>query len=106
MKYINHWFTPEDFIHLMHGKTDRRIILRDTIVYFDETGERVFTHDHEGIILEQADQLEYSNPTDVVVSLSKNGTSIAEAKAQGNFFIEDEDRIWREFAEWVKKGEK
>lgn len=106
MKYINHWFAPEDFIHLMHGKTDRRIILRDTIVYIDEAGDRVFTHDHEGVILEQADQLEYSNPTDVVVSLSKNGTSIAEAKAKGNFFIEDEDRIWREFAEWVKKGEK
>lgn len=103
MKYVNQWFTPDDFMHLMQGKADRRIILRDTIVYIDESGETVFTRDHEGIILTQVAPFEYRHPSDVVVSLSKDGTSLAEAKKRGAFFIEDEHIIWHEFAAWLKE---
>lgn len=101
MKYINQWFEPVDFIHLMQDKEDRRIILRDSIVYISEEGHKIFIHDHEGWMLDEVASYEYTHPTDVVISLSKNKKSIAEEKANGNFFIEDEDRVWKDFAQWL-----
>jgi len=102
MKYVNQWFEPVDFIHLMQGKDDRRIILRDSIVFINEHGHKIFTHDHEGCILDEVATFEYKHPTDVVISLSKNKKSIAEEKASGSFFIEDEDKVWKDFAQWLK----
>lgn len=103
MKYINQWFEPSDFVHLMSGKDDREIILRDYIVYVDERGQKIFTHDHEGSILEEVAPFKYKHPSDVVISLSKNKKSIAEEKQNGKFFIEDENLVWRQFAEWLQK---
>ena len=102
MKYINQWFEPVDFVNLMTGKADRRIILRDCIVYIDETGHQVFTHEHQGLILDEMAQFEYKHPSDVVISLSKNHKSIAEEKKNGSFFIEDEDFVWKQFADWLR----
>jgi len=102
MKYINQWFEPIDFIHLMEGKSDRRIILCDSIVYIDDSGRKVFTHDHEGSVLPEVASFEYTHPTDVVISLSKSGKSIAEEKKGGSFFIEDEDKVWTDFAKWLQ----
>lgn len=102
MKYMNQWFEPRDFINLMKDKTDRRIILRDSIVYIDETGYKIFTHDHEGIFLEDVSPFEYQNPSEVVISLSKNHKSIAEEKKNGSSFIEDEDLVWKQFASWLQ----
>lgn len=102
MKFVNQWFKPQDFINLMIDKEDRRIILKDSIVYIDDSGHTVFTHEHVGKILNEVAPFEYKNPTDVVVSLSKNHSSIAEEKANGSFFIEDEDAVWNEFATWLQ----
>ncbi|MCX6737034.1 MAG: hypothetical protein NTW73_03065 [Candidatus Parcubacteria bacterium] len=104
MKYINKWFTPQDFINLMRGKTDRTIILRDTIVYIDEQGSQTFTNNHHGIILENIYPGEYKNPSDVVVSLSKSGKSLAEELANKNFFLEGEDIVWNNFIDWLLKN--
>lgn len=102
MKYVNQWFRPEDFINLMRDKVDRRIILKDSIVYIDETGHTVFTREHTGEILKTPATLEYKHPTDVIISLSKSGLSIAEEKANGSFFIEDEDAVWKELVAWLQ----
>lgn len=102
MKYVNQWFEPRDFINLMTGKADRRIILQDSIVYIDQFGRKVFTREHVGEILDTVAPFEYTHPTDVVFSLSKNHASIAEEKSKGTFFIEDEDVVWKEFAAWLQ----
>ncbi len=101
MKYINKWFDPIDFVHLMQGKNDRRIILRDYIVFIDCKGHKVFKHDYEGIILDTVAPFDYNYPTDVVISLSKDKKSIAEKNKEGSFFIEGENKIWEEFAQWL-----
>ena len=105
MKYVNQWFEPVDFIHLMQDKDDRRIILRDSIVFINEQGHKIFIDDHEGFVLDEVVSFEYKHPTDVVISLSKNRKSIAEEKANGSFFIEDEDKVWKEFADWLSMNE-
>jgi len=99
MKYMNEWFEPEDFLLLMDNKTDRTIILRDTIVYTDEEGQKVFTNDHHGEILEKKYEGSYKYPIDAVVSLSKNKKSIAEENDSNNFFTEG---VWVDFTEWLK----
>ncbi|MBY0309856.1 hypothetical protein K2Q16_01785 [Patescibacteria group bacterium] len=104
MKFVNQWFKPQDFINLMIDKLDRRIILKDSIVYIDESGHNVFTHEHVGIILNEVAAFEYKNPTDVVVSLSANHSSVAEEKSKGSFFIENEDAVWKEFVTWLQNN--
>ncbi len=103
MKYINQWFEPIDFVHLMQGKSDRSIILKDVIVYFDDRGPTVFTNEHSGTVLESVAPGAYRNPSDAVISLSKTGTSVLEETTKGMFFIEDEDKVWKEFATWLEK---
>ncbi|NCS31866.1 hypothetical protein CO026_00625 [Candidatus Kaiserbacteria bacterium CG_4_9_14_0_2_um_filter_41_32] len=102
MKFVNQWFKPQDFINLMTDKEDRRIILKDSIVYINESGHTVFTHEHVGEILNEVATFDYKHPTDVVVSLSKDHSSIAEEKSKGGFFIEDEDAVWKEFVTWLQ----
>jgi len=102
MKFVNQWFKLQDFINLMTDNEDRRIILKDSIVYINESGHTVFTHEHVGEILNEVATFDYKHPTDVVVSLSKDHSSIAEEKSKGGFFIEDEDAVWKEFVTWLQ----
>jgi len=102
MKYINTWFTPQDILNLMKDKIDRKIILRDTIVYIDDKKTKIFTNDHEGTILKSMYCGEYVNPTDAVISLSKSGKSIAEETKNKNLFLKGEDILWNNFLDWLK----
>lgn len=61
----------------------------------------VFTNEHRGKILEVVTTGEYRHSSDSVISFSKAGTSILEEVNNGTFFIEDEDKIWKDFALWV-----
>jgi non-canonical purine NTP pyrophosphatase (RdgB/HAM1 family) len=103
MKYVNEWFEPIDFIHLMQDKEDRTIILKDTIVFVDETGSTVFTNEHRGTILTNLTQGDYRHPSDSVISLSKSGASISEEILRGISFIENENKVWEDFASWLNK---
>jgi len=102
MKYINNWFNPQDFIDLMQGKTDRTIILRDTLIYKDSNSLQVFTNDHKGEILTEIYDGKFKAPSDAVVSLSSNKKSIAEETTNKNFFSKGEDKIWIDFVNWLK----
>ncbi|HEX4799129.1 MAG TPA: non-canonical purine NTP pyrophosphatase [Candidatus Paceibacterota bacterium] len=103
MKYVNQWFEPIDFVHLMEGKKDRTIILKDVIVYIDETGPVSFVNEHRGTILKQVTHGTYRHPSDTVVSLSMSGKSILEESQEGVYFIEDEDKVWKNFANWISE---
>lgn len=54
MKQINHWLTSENFLDLTRGLTDRRIILRQIVVFQDEHGQQLFTSDVVASILTEA----------------------------------------------------
>lgn len=103
MKYINQWLEPVDFIHLMEGKEDRSIILKDVIVFINESGYTIFTNEHTGVVLEQVASVPSRHSSDAVISLSSSGLSIGEEVSRGTFFVDGEDKVWKEFAEWVKK---
>lgn len=100
MKFINQWFTPDDFINLMQGQKNRQVILRDTIVYVDKEGTKIFSYDNKGVMLRKIRGKE-GPPSNKVISLSDSGLSISEENEKGIFFLESERKIWEEFSTWL-----
>lgn len=107
MKFINQWFTSQDFLSLMQDRNDRTIILREYIVYVDENTTKTFTQDVVGKVLTEI-KGSGKAPSDSVISLSQDGKSIAEENAahQNQFFLESEKAMWQEFANWLKESKK
>lgn len=103
MRYIVNWFNTEDLLALMSNKTDRTIILRDTIAYKDARQEKVFTNDVFGTIL--------SSPTEGgdgpfitnLVTFEEDGRSLAQVKSVG--FSAREAKLWDEFGSWIQSYE-
>lgn len=44
VRYVNEWLSAQDYIHLMDGKEDRRIIVRDCLAYCVPAKEPVIYH--------------------------------------------------------------
>jgi XTP/dITP diphosphohydrolase len=82
MKYINDCFDSSDWLRLMDGVTDRRIIMREVLVYIDATQQKILYNDIEGIILHEASGKD-GVQSDRIVSFSGDGISIAEARDNG-----------------------
>lgn len=110
MKSINHWFTAEDFLRLMKGVEDRRIILHQYLAYTDGDTTKVFKNDIEGVIIDEArGQNEKSPNMTVIVLDSDNGKTIAEVFEQGIEAVasryKNRPDAWHEFAEWHKNAQ-
>lgn len=103
MKYMNEWLKTKDFIKLMQGKKDRLVIFKECLCYIDKNEFKVFIQEIEGKVLETA--YDKGLPCDRIISLSKNGKSIAEAREQGIEPI-DNQPVWEEFWNWYKNLKK
>ena len=84
MKSINYWFTPDDFLRLMKGVDDRKIILHQYLAYTDGNVTEVFKNDMPGQIINEARGKSEKSPNMTVTVLdSDNGKTIAEVFEQG-----------------------
>ncbi|MEO8104885.1 MAG: non-canonical purine NTP pyrophosphatase [Candidatus Saccharibacteria bacterium] len=104
MKYMNEWLTPADFLHLTETLEDRRLILRQVVVYQDATQQRVFTADINCLLLKEIrGESKYSHLT----LTSVDGThSLAQGIAAGGQPVFDDARgAWHEFSEWFDQQE-
>ncbi len=86
----------------MQGQTDRRITLRQAIVYVDQGGHHIFVHDTLGVIL----KLPVGNPEfssfDQVVSIDPGGKSLAQVHEIQGYSIEGELPLWNQLSKWIK----
>lgn len=82
MKYTNDCFTAEDWLRLMNGVEDRRVIIREIIVYKDENYEKVFFKDEIGAFLYEPTGID-GQPSDKVVSFTGDDISVAMARDNG-----------------------
>jgi len=109
MKSINYWFSSDDFLRLMHGIEDRRIILHQYLAYTDGNVTEVFRNDIPGKIIHKARGRNDKSPNMTVIEIdSDNGKTIAE------IFEQDKDKIterykkrrdvWHEFVDWYKNN--
>lgn len=100
MKYMVKWLTEGDILKLMKGKTDRTIILSDTIGYTDGNIQKVFNRQVKGMLLEQPEGEPNGPFITRLISFTDDGRSLASVRSEG--FTERELPLWHEFAEWVK----
>jgi len=83
MKYTNDCFTPNDWLRLMKDVKDRRVVMREILVYKDGKSEKLMYKDVVGVFLEDADGKDGVS-SDKVISFSEDGISIAKARDAGN----------------------
>jgi XTP/dITP diphosphohydrolase len=105
MKYMNHWFTSEDFLNLLNDYQDRSVILRQVIVYIDGTDTKIITHDIKGRFLDKPYPGK-GRPSDRVISLSVDGMSLVEEEEKKSYQIDAAKVLWQEFASWLKQNSK
>jgi XTP/dITP diphosphohydrolase len=100
MRYINKWFTSEDFVRLTKSLEDRRIIMKHIIAYKDSKTEKVFSAKIEAILLKEA-RGESIIPHFAVISLDGGKHSAAEAEADGTMAIASLPNAWHQFCSWL-----
>lgn len=84
MKYVNETFTPEDWLRLMKDVDDRRVIMREILVFKDTDDEVVFFHDVEGTFLFESSGVD-GVTSDKVITMRKDSKSIAAARDENIF---------------------
>lgn len=99
MKYMNEWFTPEDFLRLTKNLSNREVILTEAVCYKDGNTTKSITKNHIGTLLPDIQGKGLAAMT--LVCLSGDGVSVAEKLIQ-NIPAFDELPIWEEFADWYK----
>jgi non-canonical purine NTP pyrophosphatase (RdgB/HAM1 family) len=100
MKDINQWFTAEDFLRLTLPLKDRRVFLRQYVVYKDHDETHLIKVDIEGTLLTEI-RGESENPNDQIISFNEQGLSNAEARAQGVSVIAHKHTAWHELGAWL-----
>jgi XTP/dITP diphosphohydrolase len=102
MKYINDWFTPEDWLRLTSTLVDRNVTLRQIVVYQDAHIQKLFSVDIPAILLSDIrGKSPYAHST--IVSYDGGQTSNAEHHEQGKSAAEDLHGAWHEFVAWYLK---
>lgn len=99
MKYINEWFTPQNFLELTQNLKDRNVTLQEIVCYKDQTSQKIFKQEHAGELLNEIRGEGY--PAMTIISFIK-GMSNAEARNKGISPV-DSSTLWREFATWYKE---
>lgn len=105
MKSINKWFEPYDFIRLMRGIKDRRVILYQFLAYYDGKNMQIFKNKINGKIIDKPRGMNARSPNATVTVLDyDNGKTIAEVFMKGKKAVLDRYKnrrdVWHEFADW------
>lgn len=102
MKDVTNWFTADDFLALMRGKKDRRIILHDVVAYFDGKELKLFTFDQSGVFINEP-RGEGTSMNQVVSMENSGGLTIAEEFARrhsGEKIDSINFQHWQKFGKW------
>lgn len=99
MKYINEWFTPQNFLNLMKDKENREMVFTEYLCFTDGKSIKTFSETIKGHILYESKGQD--TPWMTVSSFSDDGTSIAEKLVNSPSSI-DTSGVYREFADWYK----
>ena len=102
MKSMNDWFSPEDWLRLTTDLEDRRITLRQIVVYQDADGQQMFTMDIQGILLHEVRGTS-PHPHATVTSFDGGKHSNAEYHEKGENAAKDHHNAWHDFAEWYAR---
>lgn len=99
-KSVNTWFSPADYIRLTKDLDDRRITLRQTLVYRDDTDQKLFSYETTGKLLTEA-RGKNGVSLQKVISFEPDGRSISEMIGDDTHDRNASTlKVWHEFASW------
>lgn len=102
MQDMNLWFDSEDYLALMKNKTDRRIILTETVVYTDGQTEKVFSVEFPAKIIDEV-RGHGAHASERVVVFEGTDKTTAEHIDIGEHARDMSKSAWKEFGEWYKE---
>jgi XTP/dITP diphosphohydrolase len=101
MRQVNHWLTTDNFLDLTRSLIDRRIILRQIIVYQDADNQHLFSTDIPGILLTEArgncPVMHFK-----VISFDDGHRSAAQVVDAGKSSIDHLHSSWNDLCEWLQ----
>jgi len=103
MKSVNHWFTPQNWLDLTRDLADRRIILRQYVVYQDVEQQKLFFTDLEGILLKEA-RGNSLFPHMALTSFDGGKTSSAEVYEKTKMPTTNQRTSWHDLCEWLTEN--
>jgi len=102
MKSMNHWFSPEDWLHLTGNLADRTIILRQIVVYQDADTQKLFSVDITGTLLHEI-RGESPHPHCTITSMDGGKTTMAEHHEKNESAVQQHS-AWHDFAAWYAQN--
>lgn len=106
MKYVDHWFTPEQIIDLMAHIDKRQVFLHQYLAYQDGSVVEIFSNTVPGHVIKHP-RGSYGKPAQKVISLDQdNGLSISEVYDQNPVTASqrfaNKKTAWHDFITWYK----
>lgn len=99
MKYVNQWFTSEDFLNLTKNLKDRTIVLSDVLCYIDRTSMKIFKSEFTGKLLTEIKG--EGLPTMKLVTMTDDQKSVAQYISEGKDpFIHNTN--WKKLAQFYR----
>ena len=102
IKYVNEWFSADDYLNLLQGETNRRVIIRDCLAYCcPEEKPTVFCQSHRGEIATKAGRW---NGTSIDQILIPEGYSrpISEIPADEMIVYWSKTTVWQELGLYIE----
>ncbi|HEX8762555.1 MAG TPA: non-canonical purine NTP pyrophosphatase [Candidatus Saccharimonadales bacterium] len=100
MSSVAQWLRAEDFLRLMEGKSDRTIILTDTVVYYDGKRAKAFSKDYAGTLISEP-RGEGLSINQITMMEGQSGT-IAEASVAGERSLQSQNDVFHDMAKWLR----
>lgn len=102
MKSMAKWLQIEDWLRLIGPLTDRRVTLRQQLVYQDAGQQKYFKTDVVGTLL-PAPRSQSDSPLMAFVSFDNGQTSVAERHDQSQSAILKGQTAWHLLCAWLKE---
>lgn len=92
MKYVNDWFNEENYLDLTRNLKDRRVTLKQDVVWTDGNQAKVFDHETNFVLLKEANG-DSPRPSDNIVSKLENGPVLGEFSEKEEFKLDGEEKM-------------
>ena len=99
MRYVNEWFSTDDFLRLLKGKTNKKVIFHEVVCYIDADQEKIFSGDIIGKFLNKPQG--NAVPFMELSTFRRDRKSMAKAANEGLSEFDDQS-VWNDFAKWYK----
>lgn len=100
MKYVNEWFTTDDYMNLLRDKKNKDVTFYEVVCYKDEKTLQLFTNKTLGKVLDKPQGS--AAPFMELCTFRTDGKSLAQCINE-NIPEFDQTTIWEQFGKWYQE---